>query len=345
MVGEQLAQRLDVAGDLVGQLRRELAELEQLHVEVAGRAGDRLQLLEAVAKRAQRLGREHAAQLALQGARAPHRDAQVVEELGVGVGERAGRVELDDLEQAPQDDDRGLVRAGVRIQRDAQLRRDPADDPADRRDRVVLHGARRRHEPHRAAQQLGQLAQLAVIAEHADDVQARRERDPRPIACERDRLLDAQAHDDLAEVVEDVHRQLAAAHAHDRRERAHLEQRLEALAQRAGGEIAREQPRGAALEAVRRLLGSGRGIDQREPAAGLGERQAGAAHAAVERVPERALDDVRLARDDRDLAGQRVGHRRRRKTLREQQLQGFGGHRYSLSTIRARMRVAGLYPG
>jgi hypothetical protein len=63
---EQQAQRRDVRRRALPQPRRELAELEQLHVEVACRSGQHLQLAKAGAEHPQRLRREDAAQLALQ---------------------------------------------------------------------------------------------------------------------------------------------------------------------------------------------------------------------------------------------------------------------------------------
>ena len=148
MVLEQAAQRRDVAGHVVGQPGGEVAELEQLHVEVARRPGDPLQLLEAVAKDAQRLGREDAAQLALQRARAAHRDAQVVQELRVGVGERAGQVRVDRREQARA----GSPTAATSARSPRSSSRRSFDDTpptvaAERLDGVVLDRPRRRDEP------------------------------------------------------------------------------------------------------------------------------------------------------------------------------------------------------
>jgi hypothetical protein len=323
--------RHDVARDVGRQSLGELAELEQLHVEVARRAGDPLQLPEAVAKDAQRLGREDAAQLALQRARAAHRHAQVVQELAVDVPKRAGQVELDDLVQAAQDLHRGGVGALAGVELEAQLRGGAAGDPACRLDGVELDRPWRLAEPERAGQQRQQPRELAVVAEHADDVQARAQRDRVAGAGDRRRLLDAQSHDDLADVVEHVERQLAAAHADDRRHGAHLDQRLEPLAQGCrGGKVAGQQPRGTALVDLGGVLGVRRRIGQREPTGGRDQRHAGAVQAPVERVPEGALDRVRLVRDDRKLSRERVGDGGRRQAVREQQLTALGAHGDSL---------------
>ena len=183
---EQAPQRRDVVCAVGGQPCGEVVELEQLDVEVAHGPGDLLQLLEAVAEDAQRLGREDPRELALQRPRAAYRDAQVVQELAVDVGERPRQVGVDDLVQAPQHRDGGDVGAHPGAQLHAQLRRSPSDTAAGRVDRVVLHRPRRLDEPELPGEQRQDTVVVGVVAEHAGDVQARaqgRLPAPPPRAC------------------------------------------------------------------------------------------------------------------------------------------------------------------
>ena len=116
--------------------------------------------------------------------------------------------------------------------------------------------------------------EVRVVAEHADDVQPRAQRELRVAAGQRRRLLGLQPHDDLAVLVEHVDRQQAAAHAHQRRQRAHLDDRREPFAQRAGGQLVEQQAPRAAPDVGVRQLGERRRVDQHRATAGDGERQA-----------------------------------------------------------------------
>ena len=96
-------QRVEVAPHEFGSPptheRPHLVELEHVDVEVADVAGGLLEPAELGAEVRELVRREHGLELALDRARAPHRDSQVVQELAVEVGDRAVEVRLDHLEQ------------------------------------------------------------------------------------------------------------------------------------------------------------------------------------------------------------------------------------------------------
>ena len=84
---------------VLGQRGEQVAPLEELDVEVAGRPRHRLHPPERVALAAERPGREGALHLPQHRSAAPDRHPQVVEELRVEVVERARQVGLDDTGQ------------------------------------------------------------------------------------------------------------------------------------------------------------------------------------------------------------------------------------------------------
>jgi hypothetical protein len=219
---QQRAQRLELGGPVGRERRDELVPAEQVDVEVADRAGERLHPLELVAHMRALLFLVHGVELAQHRAGAPHRHTEVVEELRVEVGDRAGHVGLGDPRQHAQHRGGGLVGAGARGQRDARLRRDAARATADGRDRLVEHVALRWLEPEPVAQHVQRARVLAVVAEHGLDGQPRGERRA-PGVRHRLGALDHQPHHRLRIAVEHRQRQHARAQPHHRHERAHLE--------------------------------------------------------------------------------------------------------------------------
>ena len=128
-LGQQRAQRLELAALRLGQRGREVLELQQIDVEVAAGASDLLQPAELGPEAAQLVGREHGLQLALQRPRPAHGDAQVVQELAVDVGQRPGQVGLDDLRQPGEDRDRGGVGTLRAVQGDREFDDTPPGVP------------------------------------------------------------------------------------------------------------------------------------------------------------------------------------------------------------------------
>ena len=110
---EQRPQRLELGRADVADVRGQLRPLEQLDVEVAHRAGQRLRPLQLVAHVRAGLRVVHVLELAQDGARAADRDAQVVQELGVEVLERPREVRLRDLVQAAEHERGRGVGAGA----------------------------------------------------------------------------------------------------------------------------------------------------------------------------------------------------------------------------------------
>ena len=120
----------------------------------------------------------HALELAQHRACAPDRHAQVVQELGVEIGERAGHVGLRDPGHLRKHVRRGGVRARTAGQLDARLRRQAVQSPADSHHRLVVDVVVHRLEAEPVAQHAQRPLVLVVVAEHRLHDQPRRERDP-----------------------------------------------------------------------------------------------------------------------------------------------------------------------
>ena len=106
LAGPALLEQRSQRRQLVGALAGHLVPLEQLHVEVAQRPGDRLHPLELRPQPRARRRRVHAPQLAQHRARAADRDPQIVQELRVDVVEHALDVRLGDVRQRHQHEPR-----------------------------------------------------------------------------------------------------------------------------------------------------------------------------------------------------------------------------------------------
>ena len=158
--------------------RDQVVPVQQLDVEVTGGARDRLNPAEGVSLRGQRFGREGALELPQHRAAAPHRHAQVVEELGVDVGERPRQVGFDHPGQVAENRHRRPVGALVGAQVDANLGPDPLRISTHGGDGLVGEADRGvdqttlRSPPDRRRD----LAQRLRVAEDAADVHAGRER-------------------------------------------------------------------------------------------------------------------------------------------------------------------------
>ena len=146
--GELVVGRLPVADELATQ-RLEggaigvvedgdgVVPLEHLHVEVARRARDVADELEARLGPCQHVGGEDVATVAQDRARAAHGHAQVVEELAVDVVDRALAVDLDGVVEVGEDEPEALDGRQLGIERDARLDRRPrAIDAGDGEGRV-----------------------------------------------------------------------------------------------------------------------------------------------------------------------------------------------------------------
>ena len=182
--GQQAAQRLELGARAVGQRGCERVEVEQVDVEVAHRARDLLEPPEVAPRGGQRLGREHARELALDRARAPHRDAEVVQELGVDVGQRAREVGLDRRQQVGRGRSRPpRRRARRRSSAHARLGRDARRVAAGGDHRLVVERLGRRDQPEVVLQRAPHAPQRAVVAAHAEHVHARAQRGARAAAA------------------------------------------------------------------------------------------------------------------------------------------------------------------
>ena len=159
-----------------GTAGQQVVPVEQLDVEVAGGPGDRLDPLEGVALPGQRLGGEGARQLAQHRAAAPHRHPQVVEELGVEVGERAGQVGLDHAGQVAQHRHRRLVGALVGAQVDPYLGADALGIAPRCGDGLVGQAGGRVDQARLGRQHRHHPGQRLGVAEHAGDLEPGRER-------------------------------------------------------------------------------------------------------------------------------------------------------------------------
>ena len=135
-----------------GTSARIALELQQVHVEVAHVAGHLLQPAELVPEALELGRREHPAQLALDRARAPDRDPEVVEELAVEIRDRALQVGLDHVEQRAQHRRRGSVGPLRPCERNADLRRGAAGLRPGRDERLVHQRPRRGLETQVAAE-------------------------------------------------------------------------------------------------------------------------------------------------------------------------------------------------
>ena len=236
---QQAAQRLEVRGALARERRDELVPLEQLDVEVAHGPGQRLHPPELGPQMGALAGVVHALELAQHRARAPDRHAQVVEELGVEVGERAGDVGLGDLGQPREHLRGGSVRARAGGELDARLGGEAVGAPADGLDRLVVDVAPGGLEAEPVAQDAQRPLVLVVVAEHRLHDEPRGERNPLR-GLDRLGALDHQPHHGLGVAVEHRHRDDRAADPHHREERALLEHAGQPPAHRPRRQLARQ---------------------------------------------------------------------------------------------------------
>ena len=173
LLGQQLLERIEVARHVRRKRGAEAVEVEQVDVEVARGARDRLQPAKAVAEVLERLPLEHALQLTLQRARASHGHAQVVEELAVGVGERAGQVGLDRQHELAEHLNGGGVGALVGPQRDVEPPGHAARHAAGHGNRLVVKRRGREGQPHVGLERLAHPLRGLLVAAHGHDVNAR----------------------------------------------------------------------------------------------------------------------------------------------------------------------------
>ena len=195
-----------------------------------------------------------------------------------------------------------------------------AEAPADRHDRLVEHRALRGLEPEPVAQHAQRAREVVVVAEHRLDRQPRGERDVRG-AVQRLGALDHQPHHRLGVAVDHRQRQQAAAQAHDRQQRAHLEHVLEPPPHRAVRQLVDQMAlRGRDLDAPRRRAGL---VERERPAAAPGRPlgpQAGGAQAAVEAVEHEPILHVRAAGLEPEALGEQRDRGLAVERRRQQQL-------------------------
>ena len=272
------------------------------------------------------LGVVHPLELAQDRAGAPHRHAQVVEELGVEVGDRARDVGLGDRGELGEHVGGGRIGARAGGERDLRLRRHPAEAPAGRDDRLVEHRVLRGLEPEPLAQHPQRPLEVAVVAEHRLDRQPRRQRD---VLRAGDRLapLDHEPHHRLAVAVDHRQGQHAAAQAHHRQQRAHLEHLREPPPHRAVGQLARQVSlRRRHLDLAPRRAGL---VDREHPAAAPRRAfgsQPGGAQAAVEAVEHEPILGARAAGLEREALGEQRDRGVPVELRRQQQLDRRGRH-------------------
>jgi hypothetical protein len=305
VAGQQRAHRGERRVAVGRNAGEQFVPVEQLHVEVAGGAGDRLDPLERRALAGQLVGRERPLQLAQDGAAAADRDPEVVEELGVVVGQRAGQVGFDHAGEVTQHPHGRLVGAVVGPQRHADLGADAAGVAPRRGHRLVGHGGRRLDEARLAREHPHDPRQWARVAEHARHLEPGRERPRLGPGVERRVRGQSHPHDRLGVGVEDPESLDVDLHAGEREQGPHLDDRPEPVAQGALRQVTR-QP--AAMAA--RWAGHSRRpgpVTQHEDVAGAPslERQieARGAEAAVGGVDDRVRHRRRgVGRDVEPLA-------------------------------------------
>ena len=270
---------------LLRQRGLQVGEVEQVDVEVAQVAGDRLEALELVAEVLQALGVDRL-ELALQRARAADGDAQVVQELA----SRRPRACRGGCRRSPRAGGRRRSRRPRSRARRGRASRSslalvPAGRAAGGGDRLV--DERHRRLGQRERQQRVDALELGVVAAHGGGGDARA--GPRGSRREPD--------DGLLVLVEDGERLTLA--------RADLAPPASARASRsrrragraaASGEVVVEQP---LRPRVRSAAASSSPVSRSssvEPAARVAQRHALAVQAAVERVVERRDAVARAAR-------------------------------------------------
>ena len=315
------AQRLELRRALGRERRDELVPAEQLDVEVADRAGERLDPLELAAHVRAPPGLVHAVELAQHRAGAPHRDAQVVEELRVEVGDRPGHVGLGDPGQRLQHRRGGVIGARARLQRHARLRGHATGAPADGRDRLVEDVMAGGLEPQPVTQDPQRAGVLVVVAEHRLHGQPRGERYPLGVG-HRLGALDHEPHHRLGIAVEHRQRQHARAQPHHRHERAHLEHVVEPPPQRPRRQLARQEAApGLDLDAPGRRA---RLVHGEHPAAAAPGRalgpQARGAQPPVEAVQHDPVLRARTADLEREALGEQLDRGGAVERRRQQQL-------------------------
>ena len=289
LVSSSVQQRVEVGLHLGRERRLQRGEVEQVDVEVAQVAGDRLDALELLAEVLQALGVDRL-ELALQRARAADGDAQVVQELRVDVLERAGEVVVDHLEQAGEDGRRGAWsrarrgRARGRAWRSCPRRGRPAAATASSTSGTVASG-RLSVSRSRASTRSSSL----VVAAH---------RGGRHAPAQALVGLDVEADDGLLVGVEDAERDLARADPGHRDERAHLDHVGQPGVEALGEVVVEQAVLGAGGRGGGRERLAGGAVGQRQPAAGVAQRHPGAVQATVERVIERARPGTDPARRD-----------------------------------------------
>ena len=275
---EQGLERVEVVAHLRGQRGLQRGEVEQVDVEVAQLAGDRLDALELLAEVLEALGVDRL-ELALERARAAHGDAQVVQELRVDVLDRAREVVVDHLEQAGEHGRGGRARGLLGIEREVELGARPRGRSAGGGDRLVDQRDRRLGQAERVGEQGVDALELPVVAAHGGRGHA-----PAQTLVG----LDVEPDHRLLVGVEHAERDLARAHPRHRHQRAHLDHVGEVVVE-VVGEVAVEQAvlRTRGRRARRERL-AGRALGQRQLPAAVAQREPRLVQAAVEGVVERA---------------------------------------------------------
>ncbi|MDX6342229.1 MAG: hypothetical protein QOH87_2367, partial [Trebonia sp.] len=172
------AERLKVVRLRRGETARSLLEVEQVHVKVPGRRRQVADPLELGGEERELLGgkAERVAEELQRAARPPHADPQVVQELRVGVFERAVHVRLDRVEQAQQDGHRRLSGGHFRGDCGVHLVRVIARTAADGAQRVGERRRGGRPDAGDGGDQPGRPARRTRVTADLGDRQPRRER-------------------------------------------------------------------------------------------------------------------------------------------------------------------------
>ena len=229
----------------------EVVPFQQLDVQVAHRSRDGLDPPQLGAMALECGGREDAPQLPQDRPRASQRDAELVQELGVDVVEGAGQVRLGHVGERVEQPEGSLVRAHARLEVDLDLALDAARISAQHADGGVGHRAVHGREAQLGGDHPSRPVELLVVAEHPPHMQLRPQRLRAAFAAGL-RRLQLEPHGRLLIGVEDVQVTDTGADARERQQRAHLDDRLEPVAQRPVGQVLDEVARAALGDARER---------------------------------------------------------------------------------------------